>query len=114
MIAMKLPPEDQGGSERRVLMRAKSNIGPDDGGFAYTLNQIELESHPGVFGSRVVWGEPIEGTAREVLAEAEEMEEERSPREEAVEFLKSLLVNGSVPVTEIIPPPERRASRRRP
>ena len=101
MIAMKLPPEDQGAIERRVLMRAKSNIGPDDGGFAYTLSQIELEGHPGVFGSRVVWGAPIEGTAREVLAEAEEMEEERSPREEAVEFLKSLLVNGSVPVTEI-------------
>jgi putative DNA primase/helicase len=101
MIAMKLPSEDQGASERRVLMRAKSNIGPDDGGFAYTLSQIELEAHPGVFGSRVVWGTPIEGTAREVLAEAEEMEEERSPREEAVEFLKSLLMNGSVPVTEI-------------
>jgi putative DNA primase/helicase len=101
MIAMKLPPEDQGASERRVLMRAKSNIGPDDGGFAYTLSQIELEAHAGVFGSRVIWGAPIEGTAREVLAEAEEMEEERSPREEAVEFLKSLLVNGSVPVTEI-------------
>lgn len=101
MIAMKLPPDDQGASERRVLMRAKSNIGPDDGGFAYTLSQIELEAHPGVFGSRVVWGAPIEGTAREVLAEAEEMEEERSPREEAGEFLKSLLVNGSVPVTEI-------------
>jgi putative DNA primase/helicase len=98
---MKLPPEDQGASERRVLMRAKSNIGPDDGGFAYTLSQVELDAHPGVFGSRVVWGAPIEGTAREVLAEAEEMEEERSPREEAVEFLKSLLVNGPVPVTEI-------------
>ena len=29
------------------------------------------------------------------------MEDERSPREEAIEFLKSLLVNGSVPATEI-------------
>jgi putative DNA primase/helicase len=101
MIAAKIPSEDHGASERRVLMRAKSNIGPDDGGFAYTLSQIELERHPGDFGSRVVWGAPIEGTAREVLAEAEEMEEQRSPREEAVEFLKSLLVNGAVPVAEI-------------
>jgi putative DNA primase/helicase len=101
MIATKLPPEDNGASERRVLMRAKSNIGPDDGGVAYILSQIELEGHPGVFGSRVVWGAPIEGTAREVLAEAEEMEEQRSPREEAVAFLKSLLVNGPVPVAEI-------------
>ena len=29
MIATKIPPEDRGASERRVLMRAKSNIGPD-------------------------------------------------------------------------------------
>ena len=46
-------------------MRAKSNIGPDQGGFAYRLEQIELEQHAGVFASRALWGEPIEGTARE-------------------------------------------------
>ena len=82
-------------------MRAKSNIGPDEGGFSYSLTQTELEAHAGVFASRVVWGEPIKRTAREVLAEAEEMEEQRSPREEAVEFLRSLLVNGPVPAAEI-------------
>jgi hypothetical protein len=27
---------------RRVLMRAKSNIGPDDGGFAYALERVEV------------------------------------------------------------------------
>jgi hypothetical protein len=63
--------------------------------------KIELEGHPGVFGSRVVWGAPIEGTAREVLAETEEMEQQHSPREEAVEFLRSLLTDGPVPVTEV-------------
>jgi hypothetical protein len=33
--------------------RSKSNIGPDDGGIEYALNQVELIGHPGVFASRV-------------------------------------------------------------
>jgi putative DNA primase/helicase len=101
MIATKLPAQDSDGGERRVLMRAKSNIGPDEGGLAYGLAQTELGNHPGVFASRVVWGELIEGTAREVLAEAEEMDEEQSPRDEAVDFLKSHLANGPIPANEI-------------
>ena len=101
LIATKLPSHDSEASERRVLMRAKSNIGPDDGGFAYELAQTELGDHPGVLASRVVWCESIEGAAREVLAEAEGREEESSPRDEAIEFLKSHLANGSVPANEI-------------
>ena len=101
MIATKVPAHDPKASEQRVLMRAKSNIGPDEGGFSYSLTQTELEAHAGVFASRVVWGEPIKRTAREVLAEAEETNEHHSPREEAVEFLRSLLVNGPVPAAEI-------------
>lgn len=101
MIATKLPAHKPKGSERRVLMRAKSNIGPDEGGFAYSLTETELEDHPGVLASRVVWGEAIEGTARDVLGEAEGTDEESSPREEAIEFLKSHLANSSVPANEI-------------
>jgi putative DNA primase/helicase len=101
MIATKLPAQEPDLNERRVLMRAKSNIGPDEGGFAYGLAQTELEDHPSVFASRVLWGQAIEGTARDVLAEAEETDDGRSPRAEATEFLKSHLANGSVPANEI-------------
>jgi putative DNA primase/helicase len=101
LIATKLPSHDAEASERRVLMPAKSNIGPDEGGFAYQLAQTELGDHPGILASRVVWGESIEGTARDVLAEAEGRDEESSPRDEAIEFLKSHLANGSVPANEI-------------
>ena len=101
LIATKLPSHDSAASERRVLMRAKSNIGPDEGGFAYEVAQTELADHPAILASRVVWGESIEGTARDVLAEAEERDEESSPQVEAIEFLKSHLANGSVPANEI-------------
>jgi len=48
-----------GGEERcsdRLLVRAKSNLGPSTGGFAYSLAYEDLAEHPGVTGSNVVWG----------------------------------------------------------
>jgi len=92
MIATKMPLREGERSERRVLIRAKSNIGPDDGGYVYGLEQVELSEYP-IFAARAVWGEAVEGTAREVLAEAES-EEERSPREDAKGFLRSFLSEG--------------------
>ena len=68
MIATKMPPREGERSERRVIVRAKSNIGPDEGGYVYSLEQVELSEYP-IFASRVLWGEAVEGTAREVLAE---------------------------------------------
>ena len=38
------------GSERRMFLRIKSNIGRDDGGFEYTLEQEQLKDHPGSSG----------------------------------------------------------------
>lgn len=61
------------GEDRRVLVRSKSNLGPDNGGFVYGLDQIE--AIPGVIASAVTWGEALDGTARELLAEAEAEEE---------------------------------------
>lgn len=58
------------GEDRRILARSKSNIGPDDGGFEYHLEQVE--ALPGIQASRVAWGQAVEGTARELLAEPDE------------------------------------------
>ena len=69
MVAAKVKGDD--GEDRRVLARSKSNIGPDDGGFDYAINQIELDAHPGIHASFVTWGDAVAGTARELLAEAE-------------------------------------------
>jgi putative DNA primase/helicase len=85
-----------GAPERRILMRAKSNIGSDEGGFVYRLEQAGLEKHPDILATRVVWGEPIEGTARDALADAEQAADERRPIERAKDFLRDLLANGPV------------------
>lgn len=85
--------------ERRVLLRAKSNIGPDGGGFVYQLQQNELPGYSDISASSVHWGEPIDGTARELLAEAEGSNESRTNDTDG--FLRALLVNGPVPAKDI-------------
>src|SRR5262249_44947805 len=87
MATAKLSEDDGGG---RVFVRAKSNIGPDGGGFHYELRQVELSGeHRGISASRVEWGARIEGTAREILAMAETSAEpaERTERAEAAAWL---------------------------
>lgn len=70
LVAAKIRDEESEDADRRVLARAKSNIGPDDGGIAYGLAQCE--PLPGIQASRIVWGEPVRGSARELLAEPAE------------------------------------------
>jgi len=79
---------------RRVLMRAKSNIGPDDGGFAYALERVEVA--PEVEGQRVRWLEVLEGTARELLtdAEAEPGNDDGTTAAGVDGFLRGLLADG--------------------
>ncbi|MDR5778776.1 AAA family ATPase [Caballeronia sp. LZ065] len=78
-------------AERRILARAKSNIAPDEGGVSYAIEQADAE---GIQASRIVWGELIEGTAREILGDVEQSDDERGPREEARDFLTGRLVDG--------------------
>ncbi len=57
------------GSSRRVMARAKSNIAPDDGGVAYSLDLVTIAG--GIEATHAVWEGTIEGTAREILGEVE-------------------------------------------
>ena len=47
----------QDGDSRRVLIRAKSNVAPHDGGFAYGLERVEVNA--GVEGQRERWHEQL-------------------------------------------------------
>ena len=91
------------GGERRVFMRGKSNIGTDIGGFEYSLEQRSVPAHPNVFASCVVWGPRIEGSARDVLtdAEAPPSNDDRTGTDEAREFLLDALQDGPVPVKDL-------------
>ena len=83
--------DDEEGAGRRILARAKSNIGPDDGGFYYDLEQIELQNYAGVWASRVLWGEEIEGSAREILAAADTVTERDDQADEDTNEVDSWL-----------------------
>lgn len=70
VLATAKRPEEQGGG--CLLVRTKSNLGPDSGGFEYHLVPAALPAHPGIFATRVVWGEALVGNARDLLGRADE------------------------------------------
>jgi putative DNA primase/helicase len=92
---------EEDGEHRRILARAKSNIGTDTGGFNYELEQTQVEGHAGLFASRVLWGRPIEGSARELLAQAEGTGEDGGAISEAGAWLRDVLSRGPVAAKEI-------------
>lgn len=98
-----------GEGDRRVLVRSKSNIGPDDGGFEYGIVQTELDGFPGIQASLVEWGQGVEGTARELLAEADtpytqsdDNDRDSSAFDAASEFLRGQLEHGPKTANEIL------------
>jgi putative DNA primase/helicase len=86
--------EDDGGG--RILARGKSNIGRDDGGYLYDFEVCE--ALPGIETTRILWGDPIEGSARELLGQAETLTDpdDRSAIEDAAEWLREQLGFGSI------------------
>lgn len=96
LVAAKHQEEAENGRTARLFLRAKSNIGPDEGGFEYDLHQSELANHPGIFSTSVLWGAAVEGKARELLATADSIaeENENSTLAAAMRYLSELLANG--------------------
>lgn len=92
-----------GNNIKRIVCRAKSNIGLDGGGFSYSLEQKEVKS--GIFTSYAIWDEPLEGSARELLAEPEHYgnggENAKSVVEEAKDFLMKVLQDNEMAQKDI-------------
>jgi putative DNA primase/helicase len=100
MAAAKLPEDEHKGA--RLLARAKSNIGPDSGGVLYHMDQVEIPGHPGIVNTKVLWGAVIEGSARDLLAKAEQNDgEDKSATDEAREWLAELLTQGPKAAAEV-------------
>jgi hypothetical protein len=101
MGAAKVLRED-GGLER-ILVRAKSNIGPDGGGYAYTLDQVDLKDYPNLSASSVMWGPPLDGSAQKLLSTAESAGDGATSTalSEAENFLRVELASGRVPSKEL-------------
>jgi putative DNA primase/helicase len=100
LVTAKRQDIDGGG---RVLAHAKSNLGPDVGGLTYDIEQVAVPGHPGIHASRIRWGVRLEGTAREILAEAEGQEPagEQGALAEAMAFLTDLLSAGPMLATRV-------------
>lgn len=86
------------GEDTRILARSKSNIGPDDGGFEYHLEQTE--PLPGIQASRIAWGKAVEGTARDLLTDPNE-DTGNEVEQDAVGFLRALLADGPMTAKDI-------------
>lgn len=99
LVAAKVKAEDgEQDQDRRILARGKSNIGPDDGGFEYAIEQSE--PLPGIHASYVTWGKSVAGSARDLLAEPTEQEstsDSKSAVDAAVAFLLEALADGLTP-----------------
>lgn len=94
----------QGDTVRRIFCRAKSNIGIDSGGFEYDLQQMEISGHKGLCSSYVAWGQAVEGSARELLAEPDNREtgeQDSSALDDAKTFLLELLADGELAQKQI-------------
>lgn len=75
-------------SDDRVLARAKSNIGPDDGGFVYRI----LLSEGAIVASRVEWRDALDGSARDLISD--ESDARPGVTASAEEWLRDLLGSG--------------------
>ena len=93
-----IKPAKDADDQKRRLIRTKSNIGPDGGGFEYDLAQTNVPGISDLYASCILWGEALEGSARELAGQIEEEKqaEDRgpSPREEATDFLLDVLADG--------------------
>jgi putative DNA primase/helicase len=90
-----------GRDARRALMRAKISNGPDWGGFDYKLGQRPLDEYPTIEAQCAMWGDAIEGSAREIVAQFEAKPLGVRQRQ-AVLFLTAALANGPRLAAEVI------------
>jgi putative DNA primase/helicase len=81
------------GDMLRIFVRAKSNIGPSGGGFGYDIDAAPLMERLDIIATRVVWLEPIEGTARDLL-DAAGPQPENTKKENAEVFLLAVIPKG--------------------
>jgi len=81
----------------RVLARAKSNIGLDSGGVSYMIEPCTVGED--IDTTRVSWGGRIDGTAREILADAEYVPGDED-QDDPVEALRQILRDGPMDAKE--------------
>ena len=97
------------GDPERMLLIAKNNLTDTSGGFGYSIVGSPLYESPDIIASRIVWGERLDGTARELLAQAEDDGDgddggghSATSAQEAIKFLASALARGERKQIDIV------------
>jgi putative DNA primase/helicase len=89
---------DDGGTH--VLVRAKGSLVNTDGGYGYSIQNVDVEDGQGntFQTSKIVWHDAVEGTAKQILLNAESTKspEAASAIDKAINFLNDALKNGQV------------------
>ncbi|MVT52533.1 AAA family ATPase [Bradyrhizobium yuanmingense] len=96
--------EDPEDDERRFLLQAKNNLGPKCKGLAFRLEQRLVGDE--VMSSNVMFeGDHVSESIDEALSASESRrgnsEEKRTNKDEAADFLRSVLSEGAIPVLQI-------------
>lgn len=104
MLTGKAEPDDDATSHG-VLVRAKSNLGPSDGGFEYQICPVTVPAGMSVaYSSAIAWNPTaLRGTARDILraAAGQANEPKVGKLEIAIEFVKHQLAGGARSCVEI-------------
>ncbi len=84
-------PQDE---HRRLVLPIKNNIGPDQGGLAYQIEDDRGQA-------RIVWErDPVHANVNDILASTP-VTEDRTERGEAAEWLRGLLADGSLSAKDV-------------
>ncbi len=86
-VVMSAAKVNDGDISKRILCRTKNNLGKDDGGFEYDIQQRNVKDE--IFSSYVIWGIALEGSASELLIETTD-----ESSYGCSEFLEELLASG--------------------
>lgn len=88
-----------------VLVRVKSNLGPDDGGFEYGIEATEFQVGAATIQTSRIGSDylALQGSGKDLLhwAETGDMPLDTSAVAQAAAFLQHILSNGEVPYPEI-------------
>ena len=90
--------KNKGGDPERMFIMVKNNLAPTVGGYGYSIVGAPLTERPDIIASRIVWGERLEGSARDLLAEAEDDGKAASGSAEASQSVQAFLETALTPI----------------
>lgn len=97
----KIMDEDHKDTGNRLFSMLKTQFAKEDHSFEYRVEDVPVEGNPKVTGLQLVWGKRVEGSAAQLINEAEGNGDGESKLGAAKKVLRGLLASGSASNFEI-------------